>query len=68
MKQILTTADRTATIARSKADRAIIRATFSADTIAIDRPWADELDAIENAKRERSMRDLGFGQRASYCG
>ena len=47
---------------------ATLVATVNADRVAIDRPWAAELEEFENANRERDMRRLGFGQRSSLCG
>jgi len=46
----------------------VVRATAHANGVAVSRPWAAELAEYEHAVRSREMRDLGFGQRASYCG
>jgi hypothetical protein len=43
-------------------------ATIVADRVAVNRPWAAELAAIEADNRERDMRRIGFGQRSSLCG
>ena len=53
--------------ARARGNATLV-ATVNADRVAVDRPWAAELEAYENANREREMRRIGFGQRASYCG
>jgi hypothetical protein len=53
--------------ARRRGDATIV-ASVNADRVSVDRPWAAELAAIENDRRERDMRNLGFGQRQSYCG
>ena len=46
----------------------VLVASVTADRVDIDRPWAAELAEFEHATRERDMRSLGFGQRASLCG
>ena len=53
--------------ARRRGDATIV-ASVNADRVSVDRPWAAELEAFENANREREMRSLGFGRRESLCG
>lgn len=55
-------------ISPATGDGSVLVASVTADRVSIDRPWAAELAEFEHANRERDMRSLGFGQRASLCG
>jgi len=47
---------------------ATVVASFSGTQTHIAPDWQRELDAIDQDRRERDMRGLGFGQRSSLCG
>lgn len=47
---------------------AILVATASADRVSVSNDYAEAIAEREQAIRERDMRSLGFGQRASFCG